>query len=94
MYKNKCTIYNKYLLFGAYRSNGKVEGTESSEATNKTKEAIQWYSAGVFAGGRFLTKNCQRTNRAKQLESGAPRLESTKVHTLLNKTLSMIMKYN
>ena len=31
-----------------------VEATENSDAMNKTKEAIQWYSARVLAGGCFL----------------------------------------
>ena len=39
----------------------KVKVTKSSKATIKMKEAVQWYSTGVFASGCFLC-----TNRANQ----------------------------
>ena len=41
MYKNKHSMYNKYLLFGTYWNNAEFEGTKSNKATNKTKEAVQ-----------------------------------------------------
>ena len=65
MYKNMLIVFVIWRLL----KQAEVETIESSETTDKTKVA------NVFAGGYFLARNYQCTNRANQLES-------TKVGTL------------
>ena len=48
MKKNKHTMYNKYLLLGAYRSDVKVETIENSGGTKKMKKPLQWFSKGIL----------------------------------------------
>ena len=59
MYKKKHVCYSAPI-----RAMLKLKQLKA--ATNKTKEAVQWYSTGVFADGCFLARNYRRAN---QLES-------------------------